>query len=436
MAEPSKVIAVTGACGFIGRVVVRHLLDAGYHVRALVRSDVLWPFVDHPHLERCRGEMTEVESLRHLVHSADGVVHLAARKVDEHDSESVNVGGAKNLVRVCEEESTQWIINISSQSAKLHNAGVYGTSKRRADAIFQASKIPVTTLMLSLVYGPGRSGVFGTLVRLASLPLTPIIGRGDAQFRPIHVEDVAKIIQLCIETPETRGSTYDSGGDDSVSLRTFLQTIKKILDVPSPIISLPTGLLLFVAKILSFLPHPPVTVSNIRGAMESIIMDITPLHNATGFTPRALDRGLREALSPLPYNRREARALLEYCKAPSRIAWHITERDIGHYCMALKAHNIVPHQIDERFLRSRSKLAALDFLCSIQKKPSILRQKLITAAAIVETNPLSSSWLLPNNFSLFSIMTNTWFVVVRLIILLPFCLPLLVPSTFKRNAGL
>lgn len=173
-------------------------------------------------------------------------------------------------------------------------------------------------------------------------------------------------------------------------------------------------------------------MSNIRGAMESITMDITPFHNATGFIPRTLDRGLREALSPLPYNHREARALLEYCKAPSRIAWHITERDIGHYCIALKAHKIVPHQIDEAFLRSRNKLAALDFLCSIQKKPSILRQKLITAAAIVETNSLSSSWLLP----LFSIMTNTWFVVVRLIILLPFCLTLLVPSTFKRNAGL
>lgn len=51
--------------------------------------------------------MTKAESLRHLIRSADGVVHLAARKIDEDDSESVNVGGAKNLVRVCEEESTQ-----------------------------------------------------------------------------------------------------------------------------------------------------------------------------------------------------------------------------------------------------------------------------------------------------------------------------------------
>lgn len=436
MRESPTVIAVTGACGFIGRAVVHRLLDAGYNVRALVRSDALWPFCDHPHLVRCTGDMTEAESLRHLMRSADGVVHLAARKIDEDDSESVNVGGAKNLVRVCEEESTRWIINISSQSAKLHHAGVYGTSKRQADAVFQASKIPVTTLMLSLVYGPGRSGVFGTLVRLASLPLTPIIGRGDMQFRPIHVEDVAKIIQLCIEIPETRGFTYDNGGDDNVSLRTFLQTIKKILGVSSPIISLPTGFLLFIAKILSLLPHPPITVSNIRGAMENITMDITPFHKVTGFTPRTLDQGLKEALSPLPYNLREACALLEYCKAPSRIAWHITERDIDRYCRALKAHNIPAHQIDEKFLRSHRKLAALDFLCTIQKKPSVLRQKLITAAAIVETNPLSSSWLLPKDYSLFAIITNTWFVVARIIILLPYCLPLLIPSTFRRNAGL
>lgn len=346
------------------------------------------------------------------------------------------MGGAKNLLQACEATSTKWIINISSQSAKLQHAGVYGTTKRQADAVFQASKIPVTTLMLSLVYGQGHSGVFRTLVHLASLPLTPIIGRGDATLRPIHVEDVAKMIQLCIETTDTQGSTFDFGGSEPVSLRTFLQRIKSVIGVSSPILSLPTSILLFAAKLLSFLPHPPVTVSNIRGAMENISMDIAPLYTITGFIPRGLDEGLQEALSPLPYDRREACAFLQYCRAPSKVTWQISERDIDLYCMALKAHNIAPHHIDETFLRSRRKLAALDFLCSMQKKPSILRQKLITAAAIVETHPLSSSWLLPKNYSLLSIMMDACYVVIHLIMLLPFCLPLLVPSTFQRNAGL
>lgn len=430
-------IAITGACGFIGQAVVRELLQHGYGIRALTRSNNRWPFCDHAHLTRCIGDMRDIPSLENLLHGCDVVIHLAARKNDEVDSEQSNVEGAKHLVHACKKQNVSWIINISSQSAKLHSAGRYGKTKRQADAIFHTSSIPTTTLMMSLVYGAGQSGTFARIVRLASLPITPLIGRGDATFQPMHVDDVATMIRRCIETPATQGKVYDAGGSDYVSLRALIILMKKKLGKRSLLVPLPIHPLLAAAYFLSFLPSPPITISNIRGAMENISMDVAPLRSMIEDSPRKLDVGLEEALSPLPYVSREAGALLAYCMKTSGIMWNVTERDKSHYRSALQAYRITGHRIDEKFLRRPSWIAALDLVSILQKKKGILRQKLQIAAAIIEAHPVSAPWLLPQNHSLLYLVQEFIFCIIASMRILPLAAWLLLtPTTRKRNAGL
>ena len=94
-----RTVFVTGSSGFIGQSVVRHLLNEGYSVHTLIRESSSWPFPEHPNLTTHIGDMRDCSSLEHGLTNSDSIVHLAAAKSDEKDSEATNVGGAKNLLR-------------------------------------------------------------------------------------------------------------------------------------------------------------------------------------------------------------------------------------------------------------------------------------------------------------------------------------------------
>ena len=70
-------VAVTGATGFVGSHAVKSLVEAGHHIRALVRPtrDAFW--LEELGVEICRGEMTNEEALYAFVEGTDVVVHTA-----------------------------------------------------------------------------------------------------------------------------------------------------------------------------------------------------------------------------------------------------------------------------------------------------------------------------------------------------------------------
>ena len=69
---------VTGGTGFVGRRVVRRLLDAGWKVRALVLESERNRLPEDANLEPAVGDVTRPETIRGLMNDVDGVFHLAA----------------------------------------------------------------------------------------------------------------------------------------------------------------------------------------------------------------------------------------------------------------------------------------------------------------------------------------------------------------------
>lgn len=294
---PAITVLVTGATGFIGRVLVRLIHADRCRVRCLVRDERRARALLGPGPELAQGDLRDAESVRRAASGAAAVAHLAALKSDEPDISAVNVQGAAVLVRACREKGISRIVNVSTQATRIRERGAYGRTKAEGDELFRCSGLGVTTLLPSLVYGPDDPGVFGKLARwVAAFPVVPILG--GARYRPVHVEDLARLIYACLLTPLPAGREYDVGGPDAVTLEELVDRIaacRKTTRLKAPI---PAWAALGAAKVLSaFLYKPPLSVSNVLGAIHSAPDgDFSAVWAETGLHPRALDEGLKDCV--------------------------------------------------------------------------------------------------------------------------------------------
>ena len=116
----TRLVAVTGAAGFVGRAIVARLLSEGHGVRALVHRSPL--AIDHPALESVTGGLEDEAALARLIEGAGTVIHVAGvvRGRDARDFRPVNAEGVARVARVAHAQHTPpRVILISSLAARV-----------------------------------------------------------------------------------------------------------------------------------------------------------------------------------------------------------------------------------------------------------------------------------------------------------------------------
>lgn len=112
-----ETIAITGVTGHLGFNLVKFLLQEGYQVRALIRSNQV-PFIKDD-LLWVHGDLTNVDNLNTLLHHSDTLIHCASLvSLDDLDKKNVyqtNVVGTKTLIDLCVKNKIR-MIHISSSS--------------------------------------------------------------------------------------------------------------------------------------------------------------------------------------------------------------------------------------------------------------------------------------------------------------------------------
>jgi predicted dehydrogenase/nucleoside-diphosphate-sugar epimerase len=298
----TKHILVTGASGFIGRHMVAALLAEKHHVRGLIRSPSKQPDLSGSGLEWVVGDLRDRLSLMRALEDVEAVIHLGANVTDDQDSYSVNVEGVRNLIEACESRSVRRVINISTQSVKIQQKGLYASTKAEAEKILHRSALQVTTLRVSLVYGAGGTGLFAKIVNYVKLlPVIPICGTGEWRSRPIYIDDVVKVILRCLEDNNTVGKTYDVGGPEELTFNDLIQSVAKQLHVKRLKLHIPLPLGLLAAKFLALISSkPPITVSNILGSTQNVNCDISPMVRDLGILPISFSQGILSTFSSSP----------------------------------------------------------------------------------------------------------------------------------------
>lgn len=199
------VLAVTGATGFVGQTLVRIALGQGWHVRALTRSHR----PSQNGLSWVNGSLEEAGSLLNLVRGSDAVIHVAGvvNARNRASFASGNIEGTRAIVAAAKGEGVRRFIHISSLSAREPGLSNYGWSKAGAEEVIAASGLDWTMIRPPAIYGPGDKDMLD-LFKMAArgFVLLPPSGR----LSVIEVSDLARLLLLLIDKPETQGHVYDA----------------------------------------------------------------------------------------------------------------------------------------------------------------------------------------------------------------------------------
>ncbi|PIN93059.1 hypothetical protein COU54_04450 [Candidatus Pacearchaeota archaeon CG10_big_fil_rev_8_21_14_0_10_31_24] len=427
-------LLITGAGGFIGQKVVNYFLGKGYRVRAFVRKKNL--LLKNSNLEIVYGDMRDYDSLDKACKGMNFVIHLAGAKSDEKDSYNINVNGAKNLIKAGKSNKIKRIVNISTESVYLVEKGAYAKTKLEADELFNKSGLDVITLRPSVVYGDLKNGVFGSLVKFASLPVTPVIGFGKYKFRPIYIEDLAKSIEISISHKSLPEKIYDVGSREGISMNDLIKKIsKEILKKKPRILHLPVSIGYGIHKTLSLVSNKPIiSESNILGSTQEIKSDSSKYFRDF-FIPRDINLGFKEIISKRDNLAEEFEVLSRYILSSCDSSYLPMKEDIEKYSKALKIRNINKKRFSEVLYNYPFLIGGLDAISRILYPKGSFQKKLNIVAILIECHPVSAKWLLPKERSFISLVWRSSLLILRSIIkFLLGILLLLVPNFVEKNA--
>ncbi len=227
-----SIVAVTGATGFLGRNLCRHLLAAGFHIRALVRSPVAAQALQQQGVELIQGSLDDRSSLARLTENAAAVIHLAGsvRGATQQQFDRVNVDGVRSLLAVLESATKPpALLLMSSLAAREPQLSYYATSKRRGEQVLQqeARRVKWTVLRPPAVYGPGDKELL-PLFRLAARGLLPLAGSANARFSLLFVDDLSQAVLAWLQSKQGAGKTYtlDDGTPNGYNWHTVAEIIE------------------------------------------------------------------------------------------------------------------------------------------------------------------------------------------------------------------
>ncbi len=229
-------LAITGATGFVGQVLVRRALAEGWRVNGLARSGVL-PVEG---ADCITGTLDEPSALARLVTGVDAIIHVAGvvNAPDKAGFEAGNVAGTLAMINAARQAGVARFIHVSSLTAREPGLSHYGTSKARAETIVAASGLDWTIIRPPAVYGPGDRDMLD-LFRMArrGIVIMPPGGRTSL----IEVSDLARLLLAVIPFGETRAKTYeaDDGRDGGWTYRDYGKAIGQAMGKDPTVIAMP-----------------------------------------------------------------------------------------------------------------------------------------------------------------------------------------------------
>lgn len=297
-------ILVTGATGFIGRLLCNRLLAEEWCVRGTLlaseSSSSLVAPVEPVVIEPLGAETP----WRHALAEVDTIIHLAARvhvmreraANPLNEFRAVNTDGTERLAREAAAAGIRRFVFMSTIGVNGDNSGnipytendkpcphnAYSVSKFEAEnklrQIAAETGMEVVVVRAPLVYGPGNPGNFLSLLkavqRRVPLPLASISNKRNL----IYIGNLVDALAACVVHPAAAGQTFLVSDGQDVSTPELIRETALVLGVPTRLFPMPLSLMTLAGK----LTGKSAAVNRLTG---SLTVDSSKIRRELGWQP-------------------------------------------------------------------------------------------------------------------------------------------------------
>lgn len=267
--QSHPIVTVFGGTGFLGRRVVRHLLDHGFEVRAAsrhperVRSTL---GADTPGLAAIRADIHDGDSIAVALAGASAAVNAVSLYVEhaKETFEAVHVEGAGRVARFCREAGVKSLMHVSGIGSDPRSTSRYIQARGQGEIAVRDEFPGVTIIRPSVMFGHDDA-FLTTLVRLIKfLPVFPMFGRGRTMLQPVYVEDVGEAISRLAAAPPPAGAIYELAGPRVYTYRSLLAEIAQGLGLRRGFLPMPFSVWKLLAAIAEYLPSTGLTRNQVE----------------------------------------------------------------------------------------------------------------------------------------------------------------------------
>jgi NADH dehydrogenase len=231
-------IFVTGGTGFVGREIVRQLVEAGHRVKVLARdakkAREMLSFAGDQ-IEFAEGDILQPDSLESSIHGAAAVIHSVGIIVETRQAtfEQIHDDGVKNVVEAARKAGVKRFILISAQGTRATARSRYHLSKLGGEGHVRTQHLDWTVLRPSIIYGkddhlvPWFRWMFTWPMDFLNVYTIPIFGDGSRRIQPVRVEEVAMAAVRSLSHASAVGQIIVMVGPEPIAWKDFLAAIAR-----------------------------------------------------------------------------------------------------------------------------------------------------------------------------------------------------------------
>lgn len=249
-------VLVTGGGGFLGKAIVKLLLERGDQPCSFSRS--IHPQLQQLGVEQLFGDLNDADAVLHAVEGCECVFHVAAKAGvwgDFSEFYQSNVVGTKNIIDACRRYNVQRLVYTSSPSVVFdgrdmegvneavayppHFEAAYPQTKAQAEQLVIAANdqsLATVALRPHLIWGPDDNHLVPRILARAKAGALRRIGQKKCLVDTVYIDNAAKAhIQAADHlSPSSKvaGKCYFIANDEPLPLWDIVNQILATADLP------------------------------------------------------------------------------------------------------------------------------------------------------------------------------------------------------------
>jgi uncharacterized protein YbjT (DUF2867 family) len=256
-------ITVFGGSGFLGRRIVRHLLEHGFRVRSASRHPEQVGSASRPDggRETAKADIHDETTVAAALFGAYGAVNAVSLYVERGrvTFDAVHVEAAGRVGRLAHASGVKRLIHVSGIGSDPASSAPYIASRGRGEIAVRQGFPGAIVVRPAVMFAPGDAFLMTVARLLPILPVYPMFGWGETKLQPVYVEDVAEGIARILGGAEGNAASYEFAGPRVYTYKELVRTVADRIKVRPRLVPLPFGLWRVLAAGAEFLPSPPLT---------------------------------------------------------------------------------------------------------------------------------------------------------------------------------